>query len=101
MLRFKTWRRTLTGVEQMQRSWLDLGVSLQIFPIRMPTDDAHLMDVVAMLKHKADPMMSKVMEMQILYGQCITSIVENLGDLLATDWKYQFTLPILSKDYFK
>ena len=101
MLRFKTWRRTLTGVEQMQRSWLDLGVSLQIFPIRMPTDDAHLMDVVAMLKHQTDPVMPKVMEMQILYGQCITGIVKNLGDLLAPDGEYQFTLPILPKDYLK
>ena len=85
----------------MERSGLDLGVSLQIFPVCVPADNAHLMDVVAMLKHQTYPVMPKVMEMQILYGQCITSIVENLGDLLATDWKYQFTLPILSKDYFK
>lgn len=85
----------------MERSGLDLGVSLQIFPIRMPTDNANLMDVVAMLKHEADPMMPKVMEMQILYGQCITGIVKNFGDLLPPDGKYQFTLPILPKDYFK
>jgi hypothetical protein len=53
MRAIKMWQRTLTGVELVQRSWLDLGVPFEVRPVLVTADDAHLMNVVAMLKHQA------------------------------------------------
>jgi hypothetical protein len=70
-------------------------------PVFVTAHDAHLMDVVAMLKHQTDPMMAKVVKVEVFYLQRDTSIVENLGDLLPPDGEYQITFPLLPKDNLK
>lgn len=84
----------------MQRSRFNLGVALKVRPVLVATDDAHLMNVVAMLKHPTDALMAKVMEMQIRNGVCFASVEKVFGDELGVNWKYTALDPrLIYKDF--
>jgi hypothetical protein len=80
----------------MQRSGLDLRVPLEVRPILVPTHNAHLMDVVAMLKHQTYAVVAQVVKVQVNNPQGHARIVEHLCDLLAAYWENQIVGSLLA-----